>query len=114
MRSLKLRMVVTFALAIIGTSVAMLWISASIAGRLNIEFFEASMKLELQRAQRIYETGGREPLAAYLAETDESLPGTLYLTDATGHDLASGIDRSNVLPTGYDFFGFPKEIGRAS
>ena len=109
MRSLKLRMVVTFALAIIGTSVAMLWISASIAGRLNIEFFEASMKLELQRAQRIYETGGREPLAAYLAETDESLPGTLYLTDATGHDLVSGIDRSNVLPTGYDFLGFPKE-----
>ncbi len=109
MRGLKIRMVVTFALAIIGTSLAMLWISASIAGRLNIEFFEGSMKLELQRAQRIYETGGRESLAAYLAETDESLPGTLYLTDATGRDLVSGVDRSSVLPTGYDFLGFPKE-----
>src|SRR5215470_10108807 len=78
MKSLRLRIVLTFTLALIGTSLAMIWISASITGRLTAEFFEGSMKLELQRAQRIYETGGPESLAEYLRETDVSLPGTLY------------------------------------
>ena len=109
MKSLKLRIVVTFTLALIGISLAMLWISASITRRVIADFFEGSMQLELQRAQRIFETGGSARLAAYLAETDASLPGTLYLTDASGHDLVSGVDRSRVLPTGFDFLGFPKE-----
>jgi signal transduction histidine kinase len=109
MKSLRLRIVLIFTLALIGTSLAMLWISASITGRLSGEFFEGSMKLELQRAQKLYETGGPRPLAEYLADTDASLPGTLYLTDARGRDLASGVDRSSLLPTGYDFLGFPKE-----
>jgi two-component system sensor histidine kinase CpxA len=109
MKSLKLRIVVTFTLALIGISLAMLWISASITRRVIADFFEGSMQLELQRAQKIFETGGSARLAAYLAETDASLPGTLYLTDASGHDLVSGVDRSRVLPTGFDFLGFPKE-----
>ena len=109
MRTLRLRIVVTFTLALIGTALAMLWITASITGQLTTEFFEGSMKLELQRAQTIYETEGPHRLAEYLAETDEALPGTLYLTDTKGRDLASGVDRSNMLPTGYDFLGFPKQ-----
>jgi len=58
MKTLKLRIVVTFTLALIGSSLAMLWVSASIAHRFTIEFFEGSMKLQLQQAQKIYEGGG--------------------------------------------------------
>jgi len=101
--------VVTFTLALIGSSLAVLWISASITGRFTVEFFEGSVKLQLQQAQRIYETRGPELLAEYLAETDAALSGTRYLTDASGRDLVSGMDRSSMLPTGFDFLGFPKE-----
>src|SRR5689334_1313252 len=109
MKSLRLRLLVILTLALIGISLAMLWISASITGRLTAEFFEASMKLELQRAQRIYEAGGPKVLVEYLEETDDALPGSFYLTDGRGIDVTSGVDRSNLLPTGYNFLGFPKE-----
>src|SRR5881296_795480 len=81
-RTLKLWVVVTFTLALIGSSLAVLLISASITGRFTVEFFEGSVKLQLQQAQRIYETRGPELLAEYLAETDAALSGTRYLTDA--------------------------------
>src|SRR5207249_3144899 len=109
MKTLKLRIVVTFTLALIGSSLAMLWISASITGRFTIEFFEGSMKLQLQQAQRIYESGGPQRLAEYLEETDAALTGKRYLTDAGGRDLVSGVDRSNYLPTGFDLLGFAKQ-----
>ena len=109
MKTLKLRIVVTFTLALIGSSLAMLWVSASIAHRFTIEFFEGSMKLQLQQAQKIYEGGGPGRLAEYLEETDAALTGKRYLTDAGGRDLVSGVDRSNYLPTGFDLLGFAKQ-----
>src|SRR5947209_17795986 len=98
MKSLKLRIVVTFTLALIGISLALLWISAAITRRVIAEFFEGSMQLELQRAQSIFETGGSARLAAHRAETNASLAGTLYLTDASGRDLVPRADCSRVLP----------------
>ncbi len=95
MKTLKLRIVVTFTLALIGSSLAMLWVSASITHRFTIEFFEGSMKLQLQQAQKIYEGGGPGRLADYLEETDAALTGKRYLTDTGGRDLVSGVDRSN-------------------
>ncbi len=109
MRTLYLRIVVTFTLTLICSLVALLWITAHISRRANGTFFEGSMKLELQQAQRVYEIEGPQSLAEYLAETDEALKGTRYLTDANGRDLVSGADRSAMLSTEFDFMGFPKE-----
>jgi hypothetical protein len=103
MRTLKVRIVVIFGLTLIGSSLAMLWISASVSHRFTVEFFEGSIKLELPQAQRVYEAGGPERLAQYLAETDAALGGTRYLTDANGRDLISGVDHSKKLPTGFDY-----------
>ena len=109
MKTLKWRIVILFSLALVGSSLGMLWISASITGRFTVEFFEGSMKLTLQQAQSIYQTRGPEALAEYLAETDATLSGKRYFTDASGRDLVSGVDRASMLPTGFDFLGFPRE-----
>src|SRR5205823_6312579 len=82
---------------------------ASIDHRFTIEFFEGSMKLQLQQAQKIYGGCGPGRLAEYLEETDAALTGKRYLTDAGGRDLVSGVDRSNYLPTGFDLLGFAKQ-----
>ncbi len=108
-KTLRLRIVVTFILALIGSSLAMLWVSASITHRFTIEFFEGSMKLQLQQAQRVYESGGPGRLAEYLEETDAALTGKRFLTDSGGRDLVSGVDRSSLLPTGFDLLGFAKQ-----
>src|SRR5437867_8663445 len=109
MKTLKLRIVVTFTLALIGSSLAMLWVSASITHRFTIDFFEGSMKLQLQQAQKIYEGGGPGRLAQYLEETDAALTGKRYLTDASGQDLVSGVERSYYLHNGFGLVGFANQ-----
>jgi signal transduction histidine kinase len=51
-------------------------------------------------ACRAFEAGGSERLAAHLRQLDASLPGEHYLTDASGRDLVSGADRSDLLRRG--------------
>jgi signal transduction histidine kinase len=47
--------------------------------------------------RRAYETGGPTQLAAQLRRLDGYLPGEHLLTDASGRDLATGTDRSDLL-----------------
>jgi two-component system sensor histidine kinase CpxA len=108
MRTLSLRVVVTFSITFIATAVAMFLISGHIARNTVGQFFEGSMTLELQQASRAYETGGAQSVAHYLAETDEALKGTRFLTDAKGRDLVSGEDRSAMMATGFNSIGMPK------
>ncbi len=49
---------------------------------------------------RAYETGGPERLAAALKKLDSYLPGEHILVDATGRDLANGVDRSDLMKQG--------------
>src|ERR1041385_4778196 len=108
MRTLSLRVVVTFSIAFIATAVAMFLISGYIARNTVGQFFEGSMTLELQQASRAYEAGGAQSVAHYLAETDEALKGTRFLTDANGRDLGTGQERSEMKATGFNSIGMPK------
>jgi hypothetical protein len=53
------------------------------------KLMEGSINLELQQAQRAYEEGGPQRLAAYLAEVDTALAGQCFLTDLNGKDLVT-------------------------
>jgi two-component system sensor histidine kinase CpxA len=107
MRTLHLRILVTFSLALLCTAAAMMWISGSISRRTTGEFFEGSMNLQLLQASRAYESGGPSALAAYLLEVDTALKGQRYLTDARGRDLATGEGRSSLRRTEINRLGFP-------
>jgi signal transduction histidine kinase len=52
-------------------------------------------------ARTAYEEGGPERLSAYLQRIRAYLPGEHFLTDASGYDLASGADRSDLLRRGH-------------
>jgi signal transduction histidine kinase len=109
MRTLSTRIMVTFIVTFIFSSLAILWISARLARLTFGEFFEGSTKLELAQAQSVYETLGPQRLADYLQESDSALNGKRYFTDANGRDLVSGVDRSAMLSTTFNFLGFPKK-----
>jgi two-component system sensor histidine kinase CpxA len=74
------------------------------------KLFEGSISLQLQQAQRAYEEGGPQRLAAYMAEVDATLPGQRFLTDSSGKDLVSGTDRSGVMVTRTSFLGPAKDV----
>lgn len=109
MRTLYLRIIVTFTLTLLGSSVVMLLISAHLSRLAIGDLFEGSMKLQLRAAERIYETRGAQALADYLSENDAALKGKRYLTDAAGRDLVSGVDRSRMITMEFDFLGMPKK-----
>jgi len=99
MRSLHLRVIVSFALALLVSVVTVvgIWIGAeATASQRNIA---DSLKIEVRQAQIAYETGGAIPLSRYLTELDAAFSGTHYLSDTTGRDLVSGDDRSNLRPS---------------
>jgi two-component system sensor histidine kinase CpxA len=48
-------------------------------------------------AQRIYATEGREALREFVRQSTQGTGATFYVTDATGHDLLTGDDRSALL-----------------
>ena len=109
MKTLYLRITVALALALVCALVALWEVSASIARRMTGEFFESSMTLELQQAQRSYEEGGPKSVVNVLAETDAALRGKRFFTDANGRDLVSGQDFSNLRSNRLNFFGFPEK-----
>jgi signal transduction histidine kinase len=113
MRSLYFRIVVTFAVALLITTIAIFAISLYILIHINGGFYESSMALELEQAQRIFETHGSGPLSSYLAETDAELKGNRYLIDGSGRDVVTGKDWSATLSLGPDRWGGPpKRDGR--
>jgi two-component system sensor histidine kinase CpxA len=52
---------------------------------------------ELEEARQAYEEGGAAKLSRFVARMERHLPGRYYLTDAAGHDLATGGNRSALL-----------------
>ncbi len=108
MRSLYLRIIVTFAAALLVCFIGVSWVSARIQRRAIGEFFEGSMNLELQEGQHAYESGGPVALKAYLNRVDGALKGTRFFTDADGVDLVSGLNRSEMRHIQFNFLGLPK------
>jgi two-component system sensor histidine kinase CpxA len=113
MRSLYFRIVVTFAVALLVTTIAIFAISLYILIHINGAFYESLVALELEQAQRIYETQGPGRLSSYLAETDAELKGNRYLIDGNGRDVVTGQDWSATLSLRPDRWGGPpKRDGR--
>ena len=109
MKSLRTRILAT----LIATLLVCLLVTSIESARLErvttLRFIEGSIALELQQAQRAYEEGGPDRLAAYLAEVDAALQGQRFLTDGKGKDLVSGVDRSEMLIHRTNFLGLPQE-----
>ena len=84
MRSLYLRIAAVFAIAFVFSLFSILWVSGKFWGRAVGGFFEATVSLEIQQAERAYERGGAPALKAYLTELDTALKGNRFFTDATG------------------------------
>lgn len=105
MRSLRFRVLIIFTIVFLCSSFATWRISDSINRRVVGDFFEGSMRLELQQARKAFETGGSPALKDCLEDIDSVLHGTRYLLDARGQDLVSGADRSQVLSAG----SFPRD-----
>ncbi len=110
MRSLYRRITTTLVAALVLCLLVTFVESARLDSLTTRRFIEGSMDLELQQAQRAYEEGGSQRLAAYLAEVDAALQGQRFFTDRNGKDLVSGVDRSDILITRTNFFGLPKEV----
>jgi signal transduction histidine kinase len=55
-------------------------------------------ELQLVSARNIQQNSGIPALAKYLQSLDSLFGGSHYLLDATGKDIVSGLDRSDMLP----------------
>ncbi len=110
MRSLYFRIAVTFAVALLITIFALFASFIYILIHINGGFYEGSVRLELEQAQKIYETHGPGPLASYLAETDAALRGNRYLIDTNGRDVVTGKDWSPMLSLKSDHWGGPPKV----
>jgi two-component system sensor histidine kinase CpxA len=108
MRSVFLRVIAAFSLALLVCILAFVWVAARISRLTTGTLMQGSSELELKQARKAYEGGGPEQLKAYLQEVDASLKGTRYLTDAQGRDLVYGTDRSRMRKVEFNLFGLPK------
>jgi hypothetical protein len=55
------------------------------------------LAIQAEDAREAFETGGPEALARYLQRLHKFFPDEHHLTDATGRDLITGQDHSNLL-----------------
>jgi signal transduction histidine kinase len=99
MKSLYMRIVAIYGLALILSSLALGWIWIGMEHRGRLATTEGGLRLVIQQAREAYESGGQRQLARLLAETDAALDGTRYFTDLNGRDLVTGEDRSRMHPT---------------
>jgi signal transduction histidine kinase len=70
--------------------------------------FRRAISLVEDDVYRAYEQGGPERLATQLQRLDAFLPGEHFLTDETGRDLVTGVDRSELLRPGRPRSGPPR------
>jgi two-component system sensor histidine kinase CpxA len=97
MKTLRFRILLIFTVVFLCSSFATWRIAKYIDRLITHDFFDNSMKLELQQARRAYETGGSAALRDTIAELDTTLHGNRFLLDARGRDVLTGTDRSDML-----------------
>jgi signal transduction histidine kinase len=90
------------ALTLLGTLslslVVFLLISGQIEKRHLYPVWEAMDELELEHARSAFTTGGPSAVAAYMQRLDQLFGTSHYLLHSTGVDVASGENRSSLLP----------------
>lgn len=110
MRSLYLRIMVIFGIALIFCSIAVWWAVVRFWTKGMQEFISQAQALRVKQAARVYETGGREALKVYLEEMTRVYKGPRFFTDANGRDLVSGLDLSRMRFNEQTILGRPKVI----
>jgi signal transduction histidine kinase len=96
----------TFALALVG-----FWVISHTIDRHGPgegDPFRTAMSMVEDDIYRAYEQGGSEGLATQLKRLDAYLPGEHFLTDASGRDLVTGVNRSELLRPGRSRGGPPR------
>ena len=106
MKTLHMRIVVTFAVALLCSFVVLGWVSFKVSQYTYLAYFENTFRLELLQAEEAYQAGGPQALAKYLDQVDSAVDGKRYFTNASGRDLVSGEDLSSMKPTLTHFFLF--------
>jgi two-component system sensor histidine kinase CpxA len=66
--------------------------------------------LLMEEAIESWQTGGQPALAAHMQRVTRQIPGSHYLTDPAGKDLATGEDRSRLLAAARPDTGPPKRF----
>ena len=109
MRSVYLRILLTSLATLILSLIAFVMVSQFVALRSAGGDSNARLgSLFLQQAVDAYQSGGPEKLARQLGQFRSFLLMQCYLTDARGHDLATGADRSKLLAVAGARIGRPK------
>jgi two-component system sensor histidine kinase CpxA len=101
MKSLHMRIIVTFSIAFFFSSLVLgwTWLTMDQSGMRMMN--ESSQRLTLLQAQEAYEKGGPPALSRFLAETDSLIQGKRYLTDSSGRDLVTGADLSAMKASNF-------------
>jgi two-component system sensor histidine kinase CpxA len=101
MKSLSVRIFVTFSIAFFFTSLVLgwTWMTMNQDGMRLVN--QSTVMLTTTEAEYAYTTGGPAGLARFLNLTDGIFHGKRYFTDANGRDLVTGADLSWMKPTNY-------------
>jgi two-component system sensor histidine kinase CpxA len=112
MRSLSLRILLASLGTVLASLAAFLVVFFSMVGPATERLIHHFQARQIEDAVGALDRGGPPEAAAYLARLNRSLDATHYLTDASGHDLVSGDDRSALLRAPRPLFGPPREGDR--
>lgn len=97
MRSLYFRIALASFLTVVVSWVAFAAIAHLVIGRTIIKLFTSAYSLQLEEAVDAYATGGPARLGAFVGRMDAAFGVEHHVTDASGRDLATGVDRSALL-----------------
>src|SRR4029078_9902493 len=108
MRSLTVRIL----LAVLGTLlislVAFMATFLAMSGPANVRLIRQLQASQIENGIATLQRQGPDAAAEFIAQLDQSLGATHYLTDAAGRDLITGEDRSALLRVPRPWFGPPQ------
>jgi signal transduction histidine kinase len=98
-RSLNARVLIAMAVILSSSFLVFNMVSNHMQTELLKPLFDRFDELQLKSAQTAFEEGGKANLREYLNTLDATFGGKHYLLSASGTDLLTGENRSNLLPT---------------
>jgi signal transduction histidine kinase len=98
-RSLNARVLIAMTVILSSSFLVFNMVSQHMQNELLNPLFDRFDELQLRSALTAFEEGGKANLHEYLNTLDATFGGRHYLLNASGIDLLSGENRSNLLPT---------------
>ncbi len=100
MKSVYARILAWSFLTLLVSLAAFFFVTNQIVMRIGArDVFPHLQTLELQDAHEAYDAGGPAKLAAFIARLNKLIGAQHHFLDATGKDLATGVDRSDLVNT---------------